>query len=210
METSLHGTLKRLYCGEHGVTECRLGGYRVDALVGETAVEIQAGSLAALREKVPRLLQSGHRVLVVKPFPLVTVAVNLASGRRWRQVRCALEVFEDLVHIPPWFPSPGLTIDLVFVEQMELRRRRGKRRWIVEDRKLIRIDRVARLQGAADLWGLLPHEVRGPFTTRLLAQIFSCPIWLARMIAYTLSRSGAARRHGTENRYVRYVPIACA
>ena len=69
METSLHRALKAHYAGDDRPrTEVRLGGYRIDAIRRRTLVEIQHGSLAAIRTKISKLLVDGHRVLVVKPI----------------------------------------------------------------------------------------------------------------------------------------------
>ena len=56
METTLHRQLKALYAADASRQEVRLGGYRVDAVVDGRLVEIQQGSLAAIRDKVRCLL----------------------------------------------------------------------------------------------------------------------------------------------------------
>ena len=67
METSLHRELKERYAAEEGRTEVVVDRYRIDAVVGEELIEIQHGPLAAIRDKVGRLLD-GHHVRVVKPI----------------------------------------------------------------------------------------------------------------------------------------------
>jgi hypothetical protein len=67
METSLHRDLKRLYAGEAAQCEVRLAGYRIDAVVDRELIEVQHGPLAAIRDKVRKLLAE-HRVRVVKPI----------------------------------------------------------------------------------------------------------------------------------------------
>ena len=69
METTLHRQLKALYAGGEARVEQRLAGfrYRIDAVRGEELVEIQHGSLAAIRDKIRHLVET-HRVLVVKPI----------------------------------------------------------------------------------------------------------------------------------------------
>src|SRR5436189_68760 len=68
-ETSLHRDLKALYAGDgHAARrEVRWGDYRIDVVTAGELVEIQHGSLAAIRGKVARLLER-HRVRVVKPI----------------------------------------------------------------------------------------------------------------------------------------------
>lgn len=207
METTLHATLKKLYCQRGGAIEQSVGNYRVDVLVDNTAIEIQSASLSALREKIRWFIQCGQHVLIVKPFAVETTCLNLATRRRFRRRTDPLEVFQDLVHLHRFFPNPLVTVDVIFVDQVECRRRgRRRRRWHVEDRKLQKIHRVVRLRSADHLWQLLPRRPTGPFTTRSLADLLECSIWLSRMIVYTMARCGAARRTGTENRYPVYVP----
>ena len=67
METSLHRELKALYAGPEARFEVPLGKYRIDVANADRLVEIQHGSLAAIRDKVRHLLRD-HRVLVVKPI----------------------------------------------------------------------------------------------------------------------------------------------
>src|SRR5580693_7785764 len=67
METSLHRQLKALYCAEASSQEVRVDGYRIDAVVRGRLIEIQQGSLAALRDKVRTLLDN-YDVTVVKPL----------------------------------------------------------------------------------------------------------------------------------------------
>ena len=58
METSLHRDLKTLYAGKDAQFEVSLGGYRIDVMSGGRLVEIQHGSLAAIRDKVQALLNA--------------------------------------------------------------------------------------------------------------------------------------------------------
>src|SRR5271165_5263931 len=67
METSLHRDLKRLYAGEAAQCEVRLGRYRIDAIAEGELIEVQHGPLAAIRDKVRKLLTE-HHVRVVKPI----------------------------------------------------------------------------------------------------------------------------------------------
>lgn len=78
METSLHRQLKQIYAGEAAQVEVRLAGYRIDAVADGELVEIQHGSLAAIRDKISRLLEK-HRVRIVKPIVASKVLVRCES-----------------------------------------------------------------------------------------------------------------------------------
>ena len=67
METSLHRQLKAHYAPDGAQLEQRVGRYRIDVVDGDELVEIQHGSLAAIRDKIAVLVKE-HRVRVVKPI----------------------------------------------------------------------------------------------------------------------------------------------
>src|SRR5688572_31021881 len=65
--TLFRSQLKDLYAGENARVEVRLDGFRIDVVRGDELVEIQHGSLSAIRRKIERLLKH-HTVRVVKPI----------------------------------------------------------------------------------------------------------------------------------------------
>ena len=78
METSLHRELKLLYAGRKAQYEVSLAGYRIDAIARGRLIEIQHGSLGAIRDKIRDLLES-HRVTIVKPIIATKVLVKKAA-----------------------------------------------------------------------------------------------------------------------------------
>ena len=58
METTLHRQLKEHYAEDPEQIEVKLGRYRIDAIAGGELIEIQHGSLAAIRDKIRTLLES--------------------------------------------------------------------------------------------------------------------------------------------------------
>lgn len=211
METTLHRQLKALYAGQEARTEERLEGYRIDAVRGEELVEIQHGSLAAIRDKIRRLLE-GHRVLVVKPLVVRKTLVSLKRkggkelGRKFSPKRGSiLDLFEELVYFTRVFPHPNLTIETPLVE-IEERRYPGhgrRRRWRakdfqVEDQRLLAVQSVERFATCADLWRLVPRELAAPFHTGQLAESLGIRRWVAQRIAYCLRKTGAASIAGKQ------------
>jgi hypothetical protein len=207
METTLHRQLKALYAGGEARVEQRLEGfrYRIDAVRGEELVEIQHGSLAAIRDKIARLLV-GHRVLVVKPLIMRKTLVSLSRkggrelGRKASPKRGALlDVFDELVYFTRVYPHPNLTLETPLVE-IEERRYPGhgkRRRWrkkdfVVEDQRLVAVLGVERFATHDDLWRLLPSELAEPFHTGALAAALGVQRWVAQRIAYCLRKTGAA------------------
>lgn len=205
METSLHRQLKALYAGHEARTEERLEGYRIDAVRGEELIEIQHGSLAAIRDKI-RTLVERHRVLVVKPLIVRKTLVSLKRkggkeiGRKFSPKRGSLlDLFDELVYFTRVFPHPNLTIETPLVE-IEERRYPGhgrRRRWrtkdfVVQDQSLVAVKSVERFATCADLWRLVPGGLAAPFHTGNLAETLGVRRGVAQRIAYCLRQTGAA------------------
>src|SRR3954447_2822816 len=79
METSLHRQLKALSCAGTADQEVRMGPFRIDAVHEGRLIEIQQGSLGALRDKVRSLLDT-HEVTVVKPLAARKLLVRRARA----------------------------------------------------------------------------------------------------------------------------------
>ena len=209
METSLHRELKRLYAGEAAQCEVRLSGYRIDAVADGELIEVQHGPLAAIRDKVRKLLAE-HRVRVVKPI----IARKQLVYRRRKGGRIArrrlspkqgklLDLFDELIHFTRVFPHPGLVLEVPLVEVEEWRYPgHGRRRWRrdgdyqVEDQKLIEIQSQLRLETIADLTALVSCPLPVPFHTAHLAAGLNIPRRSAQRIAYCLNRMGAWQQVG--------------
>ena len=211
METSLHRDLKTLYAGRDAQFEVSLGGYRIDVTSEGRLVEIQHGSLAAIRDKVRTLLKD-HTVVVVKPIVVDKVLVRreckdgLVTSRRKSPKRGTLfDLFDDLVHFTRVFPHQRLTLDVPLVEVEEWRYpgHGRRRRWRlndyqVEDQKLVAVHATYRFQTAADLARLVGNGLPQPFHTGHLAQLLQVQRWIAQRIAYCFRQTGAVREVGKQ------------
>lgn len=197
--------------------EVPLAGYRIDAVIDGELVEIQHGSLAAIRDKIARLLE-GHRVRVVKPIVASKLLVRCQClggeeiGRRLSPRRgVLLDLFHELVYFTRVFPHRRLTLEAVLVE-VEERRYPGhgrRRRWRerdhqVEDQRLLAVREVHSFRTAKDLLRLLPADLPAPFHTGQLAEQLGIPRFFAQRIAYCLRQMGALRpagKHGNAHLY---------
>ncbi len=209
METSLHRQLKALYAGEGACQEAPLGNFRIDVVCGDILIEIQHGSLAAIRGKVTQLLRK-HRVLVVKPLVVRKTLINCASkdgpetGRRLSPKRCnVLSLFDELVYFIRVFPHRRLTLETPLVEVEEWRypghgrrRRWRKNDFQVADQKLVRLCGVEQFRTPADLLRLLPTDLPKPFHTGQLAESLGVQRWIAQRITYCLRHMHALRDVG--------------
>ena len=207
MEYSLHRQLKEIYATGGARTEVPLLSYRIDVVRDDWLVEIQHGSLSAIRRKVQHLLAKRHHVLVVKP--LVVRKRLVKRGRRGGKIvdtRMSpkrgelLDIFEELIYFTGVFPHAGLALDVPLVEIEEhrfpghgRRRRWRDRDYQIEDQKLLDIHETTRLETAADLRRLVDVELPSPFNTAHLAEALGVERWIAQRIAYCFRKMGTAR-----------------
>jgi hypothetical protein len=217
METSLHQQLKQVYAPAGARLEVPLGRYRIDVVRCGELIEIQHGSLAAIRDKVGRLLKD-HRVRVVKPIVARKHLVKRAAkGRRIVDRRLSpkrgsvLDLFDDLVYFTRVFPHPNLRLEVPLVEIEEWRypghgrrRRRRHNDHQVEDQKLLSVGKVYRFHRAGDLLRLLPKSLPKPFHTGHLADALRVDRWVAQRIAYCLRNVGAAVQTGKQGNALLY------
>ena len=217
METSLHRQLKALYAEDESQTEVRLGSFRIDAIADGELIEIQHGSLAAIRRKIARLVQK-HRVRVVKPIVARKYLIKqdkrggkVLSRRRSPKVGTPLSLFDELVYFTGVFPHERLVLELVLVDVEEWRypghgrrRRRRDRDHQVEDQKLLEVHETVTLRTAADLRRLLGVRLPKQFHTGQLAEKLGVQRWIAQRIAYCLRHAGTIRQVGKQGNALVY------
>lgn len=217
METSLHRQLKALYAAEGDAQEVPLGNYRIDVVSGETLVEIQHGSLAAIRDKI-RALTREHRVLVVKPIVVEKRIVRqdkrggkVLSNRRSPKRGGLFDLFDDLVYFTRVFPHSNLTLEtpLVAIEEWRYpghgrRRRRRANDQVVEDQRLLHVVEVHRFSTARHLAKLLPRSLPSPFHSGHLAEHLEIDRWVAQRIVYCLRQTGAVQQVGKQGNALLY------
>ena len=223
METSLHRQLKQRYACGGAAQEVKLGAFRIDVIHPDQLVEIQHGSLSAIRDKVARLL-ARHRVLIVKPIIARKRIIKLKRrggavvSQRWSPKRgTPLDLFDELVHFTRVFPHVNLTLEVLLVEVEERRfPGHGRKRWRrdsdqqVEDVRLVDVRAVYRFSAASDLLQLLPSTLPQPFHTGHLAAQLNIHRWVAQRIAYCMRQTGAVTEVGKQGntRLYRLAPAA--
>jgi hypothetical protein len=211
METSLHRQLKSLYADSEARFEVSVDDYRIDAISDGRLVEIQHGSLAAIRDKIKKLLKH-HTVVVVKPIVVEKVLVKrsekegpVVARRRSPKRGTLLDLFDELIHFTRVFPHQRLTLEvpLVDVEEWRYPGHGRRRRWRVddyqiEDQKLVAVHETYRFQTADDLARLVACPMPRPFHTGHLAQSLHIERWVAQRIAYCFRQTGAVREVGKQ------------
>ena len=199
MARTLHSQLKAHYVAAEDRHEVVVDQFRIDAIdkCGRL-IEIQCASLAAIRDKIPRLLES-HQVIVVKPLAARKKITKLhcqggdVVSSRYSPARQTLaHLFVELVHFGA-FPHPNLRLDVLLTEQEEIRipptaRSSWKKKYSVAERTLVEVQRQVQLKTAADLWKALDIQLAGEFTTLDLVTASGMPRWLAQKAAWCFRR----------------------
>ena len=221
-ETTIHRQLKSLYAPDESDCEVQLDGFRIDAVEGDKLIEIQCAGLSAIRDKIRKLVKS-HEVLVVKPLAARKLLVKrdrkrgkITSKRYSPKSEGVYDIFLELVHFVNVFPHPNLTMEILLTEQEEYRLPRLKKgRWSrkkfrVEDRKLVTITERHIIHDNTDLLALIPKNLAEPFDTAALAKSVDIPRWLAQKMAYCLRKTGAIQQVGKQGNAIMYARVAPA
>lgn len=215
METSLHRQLKSYYAPNADCVEITLGSYRIDAVDGDRLIEIQHGSLGAIRDKVKCLLED-YDVHVVKPIAQRKYLIKrqkkngeTISARYSPRRGTIFDLFDDMVHFTNVFPHPRLTLEVAMTIQEEHRIARKPRRWKgkdyrVQDRVLRSVEEQIQFNTTADLLKLIPGKLPSPFHTKDLAKAAGIQRWLAQKMAYCLRNTGAIVLAGKEKNSLLY------
>lgn len=220
METSLHRQLKALYAGTHIASEQesrKFAGYRIDVVRGDELVEIQHGSLGAIRNKIAKLLEK-HPVRVVKPLIARKTLIKLEgpdgdviSRRLSPKQATVLDLFHELIYFTAVFPHPRLTLEvpLVTVEERRIPGHGKRRRWrrndhITYDLSMVEVVSTHIFQTNDDLLALLPTDLPQPFHTGHLATAMQIQRWVAQRITYCLRKTGGMNLVGKEGNALTY------
>jgi hypothetical protein len=218
METTLHRQLKQQYAGDDSQTEVRIGSFRIDAVRDDELIEIQHGSLAAIRDKVERLLANGHPLRIVKPMIARRLLVRLArkSGRevsrRYSPKKCTLfDIFHELIYFTRVFPHPGLILEVPLIHVEEWRYPgHGRRRWRrendfqVQDQFLGKTIANHEFRTAHDMTRILPTNLPIPFHTGQLAESLGINRSTAQRVTYCLRNFGSITQVGKQGNALLY------
>jgi hypothetical protein len=213
-EKPLHAALKDWYARPGDRFESAVDGYVIDIIRGDRLIEIQTGNFSAMKSKLRRLLRH-HPVRLIYPIAREKWIVKRATAkkpasRRKSPKRGAYpDLFVELVSFPKLIADPHFSLQVVLIQEEELRRhekgRRWRRRgWVTEERRLLQVVDDRLFENTADLAGLIPPALADLFTTKDLAQAMKKPRWLAQKMAYCLREMGAIEQVGKRGRSYLY------
>ena len=214
-EKPLHAALKEWYAQPNDCLEVPVDGFVVDIVRGHLLVEIQTRNFAAIKRKLAKLTV-WHPVRLVYPIARDKWIIKLGEdghsqlSRRKSPKRGAVEhVFEELVSFPELPLNPNFSIELLLIQEEEIRRydaTRGWRRkgWVTDERQLLKVMERRLFRVPADIGALVPSTLAEPFTTSDLALAIAKPRRLAQKMVYCLRFMGYITRTGNNGNALLY------
>jgi hypothetical protein len=219
-ESSLHKYLKYQYSGVAGKTEISVGDYVCDGqTIDGELIEIQTGSFGPLRNKIKNLSKD-NRIRII--YPIIKrkyIETFDANGIQLRKRKSPLkgspwDLFNALLYAPELAQTPGVIIELAFLDIVEKRKDDGKGTWrrkgmTIEDKTpYIPVNASAGYESIVlgslnDYHRFLPFTSKEKFTVSDLAKKSGISEVLARKCLYVLYKLGLIERVGKErNSYI--------
>jgi hypothetical protein len=214
-EKPLHEALKRWYARPGDIFEVPVDGFVVDIVRSDLLIEIQTRNFSAIKRKLEKLLIN-HSVRLVYPIPREKWIVKLADdgnspvSRRRSPKRGAFEqVFYELVRLPELLNFPNFSMELLLIEEEEVRRYDGvrgwrRRGWVTEERRLLRVVDRRILNSPADMHAFIPTALTGPFSVIDLATATNNSRRLAQKMVYCLRIMGCVAPVGKRANAILY------
>ena len=215
-EKPLHEALKRWYAHSGDRFEVEVDGSIVDIVRGDLLIEIQTRRFGAIKRKLVKLI-AHHSVRLVYPIPEAKWIVRLADdgtsriSRRKSPKQGVFEhLFDELISIPTLLMSPNFSIELLLIQEEEIRRYdgvRGFRRhgWVINEHGLLEVVEKRLIKTKSDLSSFIPSNLAEPFTTSDLAAAINKPLKLAQKMVYCLRLMGCITPVGKQANSILYV-----
>jgi len=216
-ESSLHRALKFAYAGRR--TEREAAGFVADGISAEGEfIEVQTGSFAPLKHKVPELVKLG-RLRIVYPVVIAKyIEVYSSNGKREYRRKSPRrgnpwDLFNALVYAPELPLTRGLAVELVLLDASEQRIRDGKGSWrrkglSIKDHRLLAVHERICLEKLADYLRFVPFTRTEFFTSASLAERAGIRRELAQKTLYVLARLGIIEKTGKQRNAAVYRIIA--
>jgi hypothetical protein len=216
-EKPLHASLKQWYARPGDRFEVPVDGFVIDIVRDDLLIEIQTRNFSAISRKLSRLTRS-YRVRLVYPVVqekwIVRVGAKNGAVRRKSPKRGRIEdLFWELVSIPRLLSHPNFSLEVLLTSEEELRRydvrrRRRRKGWVMEGRRLVHVLDRRVFGNSADWLAFVPDGLHS-FTTKDLATVADTRRDLAQKMAYCLrearmidliGRQGRANLYRVPNR----------
>ncbi len=226
-ESSLHNTLKTIYCELYeGQTEVETEGHVYDIVTKKgNIIEIQTKNLSKLLPKIQDAISKGHNVKVVHPniirtkIELYDSEGKLISRRTSPKKGCIYDIFHELTGIYPILLDKHFSLEIIQINLIEKRtrteetvqsknkKRRFKKNWNKEDKALSEILGTIIFNSAENYLALLPSTLPEEFCAKDLGKELrlnkELPARISsnpHIILWVLSRMNLIEKTSTKNR----------
>ena len=210
-ERSLHAALKDYLFQEGDQVEVKLENYVIDLMRGETLIEIQTRSFAAICRKLENLtpkykIKLYHPIAARKWIVRVDSDDNFLKRRRSPRKGSVFDTFNELLSLRSVALHPNLELHILMIEVEEVWKDDGKgswrkKFWSVHDHHLLKVTEDHCLNSAEDYLSLLPEKLPEQFTNADLTATQGCRKRMAGKATYALREMGLIERIGIQNRY---------
>jgi hypothetical protein len=183
---------------------------------GDLLIEIQTRNFASIKRKLEKLIINPPLRLVY-PIPCEKWIIKQPHSedgpiiRRKSPKRSGFEyVFEELVSIPELLRNPNFSIELLLIQEQEVRRYDGahgwwrRRGWVTHERRLLKVVGQRILLSPADMSAFIPPLLADPFTASDLAISIAIPRKLAQKMVYCLRFLGCITPVGKRVKSILY------
>lgn len=206
-EKSLHAALKQWYARPGDQIEMKVDGYFIDLVRDGELIEIQTRRLGALRRKLNALLEH-HPVRLVYPIAQEKWIVRktgsgkkILGRRKSPKVGRLTDLFEVLVSIPELINHPNLTLEIVLIQEEEIRHADGRGSWrrrgqSIHDHRLLRVLETVTFERKEDFLRFLPDGLEQPFSNQSLKEHTGSSIHAVRQMTYCLKKMGLIEQVG--------------
>ena len=206
-ERSLHASVKDLYMTGDARSEVSVEGFVVDVVKDDLLVEVQTRNFAAIKSKLVSLLKN-HPVRLVYPLPkkkwIVKESLDGSKqlSRRRSPKSCGFEdVFDELVRIPNLITHSNFSIEVLLIEEEEVRRQDGmgswrRRGWSIVDRKLVKVLERRLYETPSDFLHFVPESLEKPFRNSDLVDALGIPRRLGQRMTYCLRKMNVLKKVG--------------
>jgi hypothetical protein len=119
------------------------------------------------------------------------------------------DLFGELVSFPSLLAHPNFSLEVLVIQEEEIRRYDGKRAWrrrgwVTHERRLLHVLEQRVFETPVDAGKLLPDSLVDPFTTSDLAAALGKPRRLAQRMAYCLRKMGIISPKGKHRNAILY------
>lgn len=213
-EGSLHQALKDWYAGPKDRLEVSIGGYVIDIVRDDLLIEIQTRNFTALKNKLKILLKN-HRMRIIYPITqekwitLYDEKNELLYRRKSPKKGQLIDMFDELIRIPSLIKDPNLSLEVLLIQQEEIRCADGHGSWrrkgvSIIDRRLIQVLGQKNFTQLEDYLFFLPGKLTQPFSTKDLSEALEIKVNIARKMAYCLKKMGLIQQVGKKGNALMY------